>query len=49
MEAMRWDDEEMVIVDSHAGEMNPVGCTCAQDDNYCTLYVQYVYSKCLVA
>ena len=27
MEAMRWDDEDMVIVDSLPGEMNPVSCT----------------------
>ena len=27
MEAMRWDDELMAVVDSRPGEMNPVSST----------------------
>ena len=27
MEAMKWDDDEMVLVDSKPGEMNPVSCS----------------------
>ena len=27
MEAMRWDDELMTVVDSRPGEMNPVSTT----------------------
>lgn len=30
MEAMRWDDEDMVVIDSLAGEMNPVSDTAVE-------------------
>lgn len=33
MEAMKWDDDNMIIVDSLHGEMNPVSLVQQQSDN----------------
>ena len=35
MEAMRWDDDLMVVVDSRPGEMNPVSHTAIFHAAYC--------------
>ena len=49
MEAMRWDDETMTVVDSLPGEMNPVSSTMTAIPLECAaLVVEYASLKYLL-
>lgn len=50
MDAMKWDDETMMVADSIPGEMNPVSSTIntivllSNPDSKCTISIQYLPS-----